>query len=432
MFGLTTETFPMPIRRPRGPKPALRHVAFLESLAGATDGSADARGAQAAFLTLRLVDAWLQYGRDLADPESSVHRAAREATAAVRDDDEIRSSLLSILDAVVAIHEPDAQPLLPRVFALGRLLEQRGQIPQAGDVYASVARHVDASAHVDLAFDAQMRHAFCLRVSGEYDWAAQAYGNAASLAARARDRARVLHARLGEAKVEWGRGNLPAADSAMAELEVEAEKAGAGRVLAMILHDRAGVARHRGDLSQAVRFAFESFRRTTDEFERERVLGDLAGFLSRSGADATAQDALRLLEISARSPEIRWSAQIGLLELAARAGNETTFESYRRRLADAPLPAVARTSYLHDTGVGLTAFGRFDEARGALWAAMRLAESTGQNQRIFELESALKALEAAERKEAAAREARQAPVAAPDDIAAALRDLLAEVEAGVA
>lgn len=422
----------MPIRRPRGPKPTLRHIAFLETMAGSAPDSTAQRAAQASFLSLRLLDAWIKYGRELADPDTAAHRAAREATALLREDDEVRTSLLSILDAVVALHEPDPQPLLPRVFALGKLLEQRGQIPEAGDVYATVARHVDAAAHLDLAFDAQMRQAFCLRAAGEFEWADQSYGTAAALAARARDRARVIHARLGQAKVEWGRGNLPAADKAMAELAEEAEQIGASRVHAMILHDRAGIARHRDDLPRAVRLAYEAWRRTADEYERERVLMDLSNFLNQSGAHATAQDALRLLELGGRSQETRWTAQIALMEVAARAGNEPTFDSYRRRLAEVALPAVARTSYLHDAGVGLTAFGRYDEARGTLWAALQLAESSGQSQRIFQIESALKALERAEREQLARNADRPEPIEAPDDIAAALRELLAEVEAGVA
>ncbi len=422
----------MPIRRPRGPKPVLRHVAFLESMTVSPAGTAAHDSSHSTFLTLRLLDAWVQLGRDLAEPDASAHRAAREAASDLRADVEVRSSLLSILDAISSLHEPDPQPLLPRVFALGKLFEQRGLIAQAGDVYATVARYVDPSAHLDLAFDAFMRQAFCLRTSGEFEWADQAYGNAASLAGRARDRARVIHARSGQAKVEWGKGNLPAADRAMQELAAEAEALGAIRVLAMILHDRAGIARHREDLPGAVRLAFEAFRRTSDDFERERVLMDLASFLNLSGASASARDALRILEVSARSQDVRWNAQIGLMELAAKDGSEPAFESYRRQLADAPIPAVARTAYLLDAGVGLTAFGHFDDARGILWAALQLAETSGQNQRIFEIEEALKALEKAARVPEPVRTNRPAPMTAPDDIALALRELLAEVGAGVA
>lgn len=417
----------MPIRRPRRPKPVLRHVAFMETMASSLEGTPIHHGAHAALLTFRLLDQWIALGAELATPDNSTHRAAREAATTLRGDDEMRAALGSIIDAIVALQEPDAQPLLPRVFALGKLLEQRGLVAQASDIYSTVTRHVDATVHLDLAFDAHMRNGFCLRSAGEFEWADQSYATAGALAGRARDRVRVIYARAGQAKVEWARGNLPAAEAAMQELADEAEKLDANRVLAMVMHDRAGVARHRGDLQRAVRYAFESFRRTTDDYERERVLNDLANFLSQSGFVDSAQDAMRVLELTSKSQEVRWVAQIGLMELGARTGSETTFESYRRSLADEPLPAAQRTSFLLDSGKGLTAFGHFEDARISLGSALRLAETSGQNQRVFQIEEALESLANAERDKKVPTAKRPEPMVAPDDITAVLHDLLTEV-----
>lgn len=421
----------MPIRRPRGPKPVLRHVAFMETMASSVEGTPIHHGAHAALLTLRLLDHWIALGAELASSENPSHHAAREATTTLTGDDEMRAALSSILDGIVALQEPDAQPLLPRVFALGKLLEQRGLVTQAGDVYSTITRYVDGAVHLDLAFDSHMRNGFCLRTAGEFEWADQAYATAGSLAARARDRVRVIYARAGQAKVEWARGNLPAADAAMQELADEAEKLDANRVLAMVMHDRSGVARHRGDLQRAVRYAFESFRRTTDEFERERVLMDLATFLSLSGSVDSAQDGMRILELTARSQEIRWAAQIGLMEIGARSGSETTFESYRRRLTTEPLPLYYKTAFLHDSGVALVAFGKIAEARSTLQAGLMLAESSGQNQKVFQFETALANLATVERENRKAAAKRPEPTPAPDDIAAALHDLLTEVAGAV-
>jgi len=395
-------------------------------MANAPERSALHDGAHAALLTLRLFDHWLALGSDLAEPNASAYRAARDAVLALEGDPEMRAALLSILNAVAALQEPDAQPVLPRVYALGGLIERRGMLAEAGDVYATVARYVDSIVHLDLAFDAHMRRGFCLRNDGELEWADQSYATAATLATRDRDRVRVILARLGQAKVEWSRGNLPAADSAMEALAVEAEQLDAKRVLAMVLHDRSGVARHRGDLPRAIRLGFDAFQRTADEFEKERVLIDLASYLSLYGALDSANDALRALEIASRSQEVRWSAQLNLLSLAARAANEMHFETYRRRLAEAALPGKLQVDFLLDAGKGCSQFGRFDEARESLTEGLRLAESIGANQRIFEFESALEALNEAK---AASHRAAKRPeqVAAPDDIAAALQELLAEV-----
>jgi hypothetical protein len=272
-----------------------------------------------------------------------------------------------------------------------------------------------------------MRHAFCLRHVGEFDWSDQAYGTAGSLAARARDRVRVLTSRVGLAKNESARGNLPAAAQALEELQSESEKLAATRLVANILHDRAGVARMREDIPSAVRLAFESFRRSTTDYDRERVLRDLATFLMLFGADDTARVAFQLMEAGAKVEQQRISARIGLMELAVRGGNEALFESYRRKLLESDIHATARTSFLLDAGRGFTAFGRFEEARTTLRSALQLAESTGQNQRVFQIEESLTAVAKAEREKTRRNAYRPEQVAAPDDIATALEELLAEL-----
>lgn len=417
----------MPIRRPRGPKPVLRHLAFLEMLERAPEGSVAHRASSASFLTLRLLDHWISLGADMASDESSAHSSARGVVASLTDDGELQASLGSIIDAIVALNEPDAQPLLPRVFALGKLLEQRGQLVAAADVYSTVARYVDGSVHLDLAYDAHMRHGFCLRNGGEFEWADQAYATAGSLAGRSRDRERVLASRVGQAKVDWARGNLPAAEKALFDVQTEAEKLGASSLVAKVIHDRSAVARHRDDIPAAIRLAFESFRLTSDDYDRERVLGDLAVYLMLSGATDTAKTAFRVMELSGKSAAMRLGGQLGLMELAFVSGNEPAFHEYRRRLSDAELPAMMRTSFLLDAGRGLAAFGQFDEARSMLQSAIRLAESTGQHQRVFQIEAALGRLETSASEERRVQAGRPAPTSAPDDITAALEELLAEV-----
>lgn len=417
----------MPIRRPRGPKPVLRHVAFMELMASVPEGSVAHRGSLASFLTLRLLESWIALGAELASAENSTHRSAREAILALVEDEELRSSLGSIVDAIVALQEPDPQPLLPRAFALGKLHEQRSLMPQAADVYATVAKYVDSSVHLDLAYDAHMRHGFCLRLVGEFEWADQAYGTAGSLAARARDRVRVLTSRVGLAKNDSARGNLPAAALALEELQAEAEKLAATRLVANILHDRAGVARMREDIPSAMRLAFESFRRSTTDYDRERVLRDLATFLMLFGADDTARVAFQLMEFGAKGEQQKTGARMGLMELAMRAENEALFESYRRKLLESQIHTTGRTSFLLDSGKGLTVFGRYDEARAALRSALELAESSGENQRVFQIEEALTAVTKAEREKTRRNAYRPEQVAAPDDIATALEYLLAEV-----
>jgi tetratricopeptide (TPR) repeat protein len=409
----------MPIRRPRGPKPTLRHVSFLEAAAALPESSPTRATAQAGFLTLRFLDEWVSLGGLIADPATQAHTATKQSVDALAHDTEARTAMGRIIEAITMLHDPDAQPVLPRVFAFGSMLEHRGQLAQAADVYATVARYVDGRAHFDLAFDALMKQGFCCRLTGDVEQAQRCYESAGMLAGRARDRSRVLQARIGEAKVTWSRGDLPAADAALAKIAAEAEAMGDTRLHAIALHDCASVARLREDLPRAIRLTFESFKRTEDEREKERVLADLGNFLGLSGAFATARAALSVLEVGGSTQEIRWRARENLMDLATREGSETVFEQHRRSLESQPLPAPIAADYFRDVAKGLARFGRGSEAREALARARALAAQHGLHQVDFALDEIERNLNST------APQARRAvPVwTAPEDIATAIEAL---------
>lgn len=412
----------MPIRRPRGPKPMLRHVSFLEAAESGAESSPARATAIAGFLALRFLDEWIAVGGLIADPAAQAHTATKEAVDALSHDPEARTALGRIIEAITMLHDPDAQPVLPRVFAYGSMLEHRGQLAQAADVYGTVARYVDPRVHFDLAFDALMKQGFCLRLTGDLENAERAYENAGMLAGRARDRSRVLQARIGEAKVQWSRGNLPAADAALAKIAAEAEAMGDTRLHAIALHDCASVARLREDLPRAIRLSFESFKRTMVERDKERVLSDLGNFLGLTGAFDTARAALGVLADGGTTQEMRWTARANLMDLATREGSETQFEQHRRVLESETLPGRLALNYQRDAAKGLLRFGRVAEARQALQRARDLATAHGMHQVQFELDAMDQSLEAQVSKPAK-------PVArteAPADIALAIEALARE------
>ena len=416
----------MPIRRPRGPKPALRHVVFLEAMETHAEASAERQPLEAAFLTMRLFDEWVTTGAMIAEPAGQALTATRKAVERISQDSETRTSLQGVVDAIVMLQEPDAQPVLPRVFAYAGLLERRGALVLAADVYQMVSKYADANAHFDIAYDSLMRHAFCLRVDGSLDFAVRSYESAGALAARERDRSRVLYSRIGVAKVVWARGNLPAADAALQAIVTEAAALQDARLHAVALHDSAALARAREDVPRAIRLAFESFREQVDETEKERVLTDLANFLSLTGAFTTARSALILMERDARLQESRWSARHNLMDLGTRQGSETMFEQYRRALESEPLPERFRAIYLRDAGRGYAAFGRLQEAEAALTQCGEIATRLGLHQLESEVADSLTNLEKLQRE---LQKIRPAPQAAPDDISAAIEELLATASA---
>lgn len=196
----------MPIRRPRAPRPALRHVVLLETMASHAPADPRARAMHAVLLVLRLLDHWVALGDAVTAPGARALTATREGIALLDIDPVLRASLAAILDAMLALPEPDVQPVLPRLVALGTLLERRRYLAEAGDVHGTVSRLADPVADLDLAFESRMRTGDCLRAVGEYEWADQAYAQAAMLATRDRDPDRVARARRGRSDLLAARG----------------------------------------------------------------------------------------------------------------------------------------------------------------------------------------------------------------------------------
>lgn len=179
----------MSIRRPRTPRPTLRHLAFIAEIGAHPPDTPRARDALACLLTLRLVDHWVARGVAVASPDAPVLDATRRAIHALGDDVTLRAALDAIVDGIVARPTTDAQPLIPAIAALGALLQERGRLDAAVDAHRTVARLADPRVHLALAFESQMRIGACLHALGDLRWADAAYAQAGVLATRSRDRA---------------------------------------------------------------------------------------------------------------------------------------------------------------------------------------------------------------------------------------------------
>jgi tetratricopeptide (TPR) repeat protein len=400
-------------------------------MASSTEGSPEYNEARATFLSLRHLDHWIALGASGGAPTERSTSTTLEALGTLTEDVELRSALETIVTAIPDLSDADAQPVMPRLFALGSLFERRGQTRLAGDIYGTVAKNADQVAHLDLAYDAHMRSAACLRLEGDLEYADQTYAHAGTLASRERDRAKVLTARVGRAKVVAARGNLPAAMSTMLTIESEARELGASDLVALIMHERAGLAHAMGDFEGALRLVWQAHQLSTDAYDRERMMWDIANFLGRIGAEDAARDALQLIALTTRHQSARVLAQQNLMDLSRRTGNEVAFHQHRRALAEQALPAPRRVSYLLDAGRGLSEFGDVGAARAALTEALRLAESVGLNQRIFQAEQALAELDQIAAESKRTPPARTSPgwTNAPDEISTGLRALLEEATA---
>jgi hypothetical protein len=372
------------MKRARRAAPGLKHLAFFEVLGATDEHSPSARAATAGLLALRLVDHWMLAGATMVEPESVSIRSVRQAIMMIPANDPQREVLLGLINTMQTLREVDLSPVLPRLFAYAGLLEKRGILTLAADVYMTVIRLADDEYDADVVVDSHMRLAFCRRLLGALTEAEEAYTEAGVLAKRLKEPARVLHARIGIAKVAMERGNLPAADRTLEEVAAECATLGFEQVQAMALHDRAGVAIMRGNHTLAVCLAYEALEHTAAASERERVLNDIAVSFIALGRYDEARTALLIQEATATTNEMTCLARVNLLSLAAREGNEDLFASYDEMLAGVPLPPQITVNYLIERARGVRRFKSAADAEWLLTEAREIAATHGLNKLVFE------------------------------------------------
>ena len=366
--------------------PSLKHLAFFETLCEHEAQSPSALAATAGLLSLRMVDHWLLAGSMIVEPESVSVQSARAAIMALPTADPLREVLLGLVNTMQTLREVDAQPILPRLFAYAGLLEKRGQLAVASDVFETVVRLGEEQFESDLLIDAHMRLGFCRRMLGQLNEAEAAYSMAGKIAKRRKEPSRFQHSRVGVAKVALARGNLPVADTMLQDVVRECAALGFEQVHAMALHDNATVARMLGDFTRAVCLAYDAFERTQNKFDRERVLSDMAGIFVSMERYKEAETTLLIQEATATSPEVRCFARVTLMSLAARRRDRTQFDHFRKSLDGTPLPPDLQINFLIESARGERAFGSEEEALALLKSARETARSHGLNRAVFEAE----------------------------------------------
>ena len=405
----------------------MKHLAFFEALADTPEETPAYRAAVAGLLTLRLVDHWVLAGSVMVEPESVSIRSVRQAIMAIAANDPQRELLLGLVNTMQTVREVDMQPVLPRLFAYGELLEKRGVLSLAADAYASVVCLGERDYDSELVIDSNMRLGFCRRMLGALSEAEEAYVAAGKIAKRRNDLARVLHSRIGVAKVAMERGNLPAADQMLGEVAAECATRGFQAVQAMALHDQAAVAIRRGDHARGVCLAYAALERTDPPAARERVLHDIAASFVAMGRFSEARTALLIQEATATSMEMRCAARVNLLSMAAREGDREAFAAYEELLKNDALPAEIEVNYLIERARGIRRFGSVSEAEALLRRASSLASAHGFSRSVFEAEEML-----TESVPSAYRSSGEIPVPEPDPaahVSAGLRQMLASLAA---
>lgn len=367
----------------------MRHLPFFTELASLDSHDSSWRSVTAGLVVLRLVDSWIEEGAAAVSADSWGVRSVRAAVEDMPLGVPARTILTGVVDALTSAHGGDLHAVAPRLMAYARSLDLDAKWALSADVYETVIAHAHPVEDSDVAVNALLRRANCLRELGDLPAAIAAFGEAAQVARANNDMMSDLRARIGEAKILAARGNLPAADKILETAAEEAATLELTEVRSMATHDRSYIAHLRGQYDVAVRFAYDAMRDSTSERERDRILGDLAGSFYMLGLKSAAQDAFLILANTAREQYMRWTATINLMELAAEGGVSIQFERYRQQLAGESLPPMLQAQFELHVGRGYQSFGEYDTARPWLERAARTASAHSFNQLAFAAEESL-------------------------------------------
>ncbi len=397
--------------------PGLRHLSFFEALGALEPSSPEWASTSAGLVALRLFDlrrAQESGGPEIVAPEIG---AVRDAIAAMPEGDLSRRILLHVVDAATEGRAASTERALPALLAYGKSLQIAARWALAADVFETVLEHPASDEQADIALQAALKCAYCLRAANRFEEAETAYDRVRRLAAACDDRSAGYLSEIGRANIALQRGNYPKAESMLDAVIASATEAGSEIAVARALHDRGHVAYRRGQREESLRYLHQALERQSEPSQRDRLLADIAMALGELGHVDGARDVQLLIEATAIDQEARWRATANLMLLAAETGSELTFERHRRHLADEPLPPQLSIIFRLHAAEGYRRFGRREAARSALVEAISIAQQTRLNDLAFRAENALEELD----RQIVVSKATPSPVV--DDVLRAVRAL---------
>ncbi|HJQ19077.1 MAG TPA: hypothetical protein VJ867_01940, partial [Gemmatimonadaceae bacterium] len=381
-----------PVLRPGGcvfePEHKLRHLAFFDEIAAHDEGDREWRDSVAGLVALRLVDRWLEEGPTFTTEDTFAVRGVEAAIEEMDAGTPLRILLGRVLNALCE-RKPDVHVVVTPLLAYAQQLEFDAKWTLATDVYHSVLAHLHPQEDTDACVAAHLRLGSCYRALNRIPEAMQAYNAATQIATAGGDMVGILRARVGESAIAILKGNLPQAQEILEDTIARATGDSLRDVRSRALHERASVAKYRGQYELAIRFGYEALNDSQNPAERDRILADIAGAFVDLGVYSAARDAYLVLSVTALEQYTRWGATLNLMDLAVQTNSQTLFEHYRRELAPEQLPPFFATAYHLNAGVGHRVFGSDEAARHQLQLALAMATEHGFNQLLFDAEEAL-------------------------------------------
>jgi tetratricopeptide (TPR) repeat protein len=258
------------------------------------------------------------------------------------------------------------------LLALGESLRARGFVTVASAVLHLIADN--SCAADETRREAALRLAYCRRMLGDLDGAAERYAEVVASAGTPDTLRQRLEAELGLAKVAINRGNIPAAAPLIDAVIASARAGGETSILGKALIDRAVVAGIRRDAQSVLTSSFEALEFVEMPSDRDRIFVNMATAFRELGR---AEAAIRLAhEVLSRpcDTDQRAAAMILLLHIAIDEGDRRTAAVYRRGLDRLPLIPAALAERHEAVAREAAALGDWDEALIAVGEMVRIAD----------------------------------------------------------
>lgn len=408
---------------------SLPHAVFLRRVATRPATDPEVRLGQGAFLVLRLVDLLAPDREPVAADAFRYQWAATERYCTELEVEGPEGVHLSGL--VQAIHEAhrlqDFTLLAPAFLAYALFLEEEGDYEEAADVLDTL---VLIGGERLVAAD---RTASFLRVGrvnrkiARFDEAQVAYERAKTTAGAEGDAFSVLLARIGQANVLLGKGNLLEAEQDLQVLLEDARVGGFRQAEALAEHVLGAVLAVRGQIADGIPHLWRAHERYEDDPSRLRALQDLGmDFLALGDADSAER---ALAEVVRRSPQhdTVLNALVELMNCASYRHDRLAFER-RRQQCDARVPDMppnVLTDYCLKAGIGFARFGNYVKAKALMSEALAIASRHGLHEFEFRIERIRNGVDGCE----AAVQAEEAAAAAPVVHNQAVREVSASLAA---
>jgi tetratricopeptide (TPR) repeat protein len=376
----------------------LNHEPFLERarLQREQEHDASARLALGAYVVARLVDKLFTTETD----ETAIDGFRWQLDAVRRHIQELPADApeTAHLAGVVAAIPAQARPnsgLWMSLTAYAYFLEHEGRYRESLEIIMLAARsqgpQMEPTEFVRYALLAGRLN----RLLAHWDPADACYQSAEEAAHSLGDLDKALRARLGQAHVLRGRGNLPRARTEVERIISEASKANLEDVHSDGYLDLGAILMLQGLRAESLDATYRAFWLCQEPLNRMRILSNLGYGLNESGHYEAARVALEIVVTSDTSHLVKINALLELMQVESAVGNRIAFERRRqqiRPLIDRMAPSTA-VDYRYKSAVGLARFGQLEHARGIAKEALSLAEQYKLNEWYFRLERMLKGLD---------------------------------------